>query len=159
MYTKQGDEWVQEKIFYPEEGGENSFFGDEIEVNENFIAIGAPEYRISGIPKGAVYVFPKSATSVEAEKGLNPTEFVLEQNYPNPFNPTTSIEYTVPSSEYVTLKVYDILGNEVAELVNEQKQAGTYEVYFNAGNLSSGFYIYKLQAGKFSQVRKMMLLK
>ncbi|MBZ0183847.1 MAG: T9SS type A sorting domain-containing protein, partial [Melioribacteraceae bacterium] len=70
-----------------------------------------------------------------------------------------SIEYTVPSSEYVTLKVYDILGNEVAELVNEQKQAGTYEVNFNAGNLSSGFYIYKLQAGKFSQVRKMMLLK
>ena len=159
MYTKQGDDWVQEKIFYPEDGGEGSMFGDEIEVNENFIAIGAPEYRISGIPKGAVYVFPKSATSVEAENGLNPTEFVLEQNYPNPFNPTTSIEYTVPSSEYVTLKVYDILGNEVATIVNEQKQAGTYEVNFNAGNLSSGLYIYKLQAGKFSQVRKMMLLK
>ncbi|MBZ0181343.1 MAG: T9SS type A sorting domain-containing protein [Melioribacteraceae bacterium] len=159
MYTKQGDDWVREKIFYPEDGDESSFFGEEIEVNENFIAIGAPEYRISGISKGAVYVFPKSATSVEAEKGLNPSEFVLEQNYPNPFNPTTSIEYTIPSNEYVTLKVYDILGNEVATIVNEQKQAGTFEVNFNAGNLSSGLYIYKIQAGTHSQVRKMLLLK
>ena len=92
-----------------------------------------------------------------------PTEFVLEQNYPNPFNPVTTIKYSIPANvetSYMTsLRVFDILGNEVAELVNEQKQAGTYEVKFNAGNLSSGFYIYKLQAGKFSQVRKMMLLK
>ena len=164
MYTKQGDEWVQEKIFYPEEGGENSFFGDEIEVNENFIAIGAPEYRISGIPKGAVYVFPKAATSVEVESGLNPTEFVLEQNYPNPFNPVTTIKYSIPAvgtrhGVSVKLKVYDILGNEVATLVNEQKTAGTYEVNFNASNLSSGVYFYKLQAGNFVQTKKLMLLR
>ena len=86
-------------------------------------------------------------------------EFNISQNYPNPFNPTTSIKYTVPSNEYVTLKVYDILGNEVATLVNERKESGNYTVNFDGDKLSSGLYIYKLQAGKFSQVRKMMLLK
>ena len=163
MYTKQNEEWLFEKIFYPEDEAAYSMFGEEITVNEDFIAIGAPGYRIFGVEKGAVYVYPKTITGVAVEKGLNPTEFVLEQNYPNPFNPVTKIKYSIPANvetSYMTsLRVFDILGNEVAELVNEQKQAGTYEVKFNAGNLSSGFYIYKLQAGKFSQVRKMMLLK
>jgi hypothetical protein len=84
---------------------------------------------------------------------------VLEQNYPNPFNPETCIEYLVPSSEYIILKVYDILGNEVAELVNERKEAGTYKINFDASALSSGIYFYKLQAGSFIQIKKLMLLK
>ena len=101
-----------------------------------------------------------TVTEVKSDKDKNlPQEFRLEQNYPNPFNPSTSIEYTVPSSEFVTVKVYDILGNEVATLVNEQKQAGTYRVNFDSNNLVSGIYIYKIQAGMYSQVRKMMLLK
>jgi len=83
----------------------------------------------------------------------------LEQNYPNPFNPTTSIEYTIPSDEFVTLKVYDILGNEVANLVNQRKEAGHHKVEFNAGNLASGLYIYKLQAGNYANIRKMLFLK
>ena len=97
-------------------------------------------------------------TSVEGEENI-PTEFGLSQNYPNPFNPTTSIEYSVPSSEYVSLKVYDILGNEIAELVNEQKSAGTYRVNFDASSMSSGVYFYRIKTGSFNQVRKMMLLK
>lgn len=97
-------------------------------------------------------------TSVEGEENI-PTEFRLSQNYPNPFNPTTSIEYSVPSSEYVSLKVYDILGNEIAELVNEQKSAGTYRVNFDASSMSSGVYFYRIKTGSFNQVRKMMLLK
>ena len=89
-------------------------------------------------------------------------EFKLYQNYPNPFNPTTHIGFTISSASaggLITLKVYDILGNEVATLVNEEKPAGYYEINFNAKNLSSGIYFYKLQAGNFVQVKKMALLK
>ena len=80
-------------------------------------------------------------------------------NYPNPFNPTTTIRFSVPTSEFVTLKVYDVLGNEVALLVNEQKSAGSYEVEFSASGLSSGIYFYKIQSGSFVETKKMLLLK
>jgi hypothetical protein len=83
----------------------------------------------------------------------------LEQNYPNPFNPTTNITYVLPKAENVSLKVYDVLGREVATLVNEVKPAGAYTVPFNASNLASGVYFYKLQAGSFVQTKKMMLVK
>lgn len=88
-----------------------------------------------------------------------PTQFSLEQNYPNPFNPVTSIQYVVGSQSYVSLKVYDVLGNEVATLVNEQKPAGTYEVEFNGTELPSGIYFYQLQAGSYIETKKMLLLK
>ena len=95
-----------------------------------------------------------------------PDEFSLEQNYPNPFNATTKIRFSIPrSTEYysvlqnVTLKVYDILGDEVATLVNEYKSPGTYEVQFNAGNLSSGIYYYKLKYENQSVMKKMILIK
>ncbi len=86
-------------------------------------------------------------------------EFRLEQNYPNPFNPTTTISYSIPKSEKVTLKIYDALGKEVAELVNEFKSKGSCDVRFNGTNLASGIYFYKLTAGKFSQTKKMILMK
>ncbi|MEG8989775.1 sugar-binding protein [Ignavibacteria bacterium 4148-Me] len=87
------------------------------------------------------------------------TDYRLEQNYPNPFNPTTQITFSIPKTEKVKLAVYDILGNQVAELVNETKDAGTYTVKFNAQNLSSGVYFYQLNAGNITVARKMMLLK
>ena len=87
------------------------------------------------------------------------TSFSLEQNYPNPFNPSTVIAYQLPVTGFVRLKVFDVLGNEVAVLVNENKPAGSYEVNFDAGSLSSGVYIYKLQAGDFVSVKKMLLTK
>ena len=86
-------------------------------------------------------------------------EFNLEQNYPNPFNPTTKISWQSPVSSWQTLKVYDVLGNEIATLINEEKPAGSYEINFNADGLPSGIYFYKLQAGKFVETKKMMLLK
>jgi len=93
-------------------------------------------------------------------------EFSLKQNYPNPFNPSTKIKYTIPSvtlseveGSLVTLKVYDVLGSEVATLVNEEKPAGSYEANFNASQLSSGIYFYKLQAGKHTQTKKLILMK
>jgi photosystem II stability/assembly factor-like uncharacterized protein len=89
----------------------------------------------------------------------NITSFYLGQNYPNPFNPSTRIEYNIPAAGIVQLKIYDILGSEVATLVNEYIPAGTYNINFNAGNLPSGIYFYKLQTGNYKQVRKMILLR
>ncbi|MBZ0184505.1 MAG: T9SS type A sorting domain-containing protein [Melioribacteraceae bacterium] len=88
-----------------------------------------------------------------------PIVFNLDQNYPNPFNPTTSIKYSVPSSEHVSLKVFDILGREIAVLVNEQKSAGTYTISFDAAELSSGVYFYRLNSGNNIQIKKMLLVK
>jgi len=88
-----------------------------------------------------------------------PKEFKLEQNFPNPFNPTTTIQYQLPQDAKVTLKVYDILGSEVATLINAEQEAGYYEVNWNASNLASGVYIYRLQTGSFVSVKKMMLLR
>ncbi len=102
---------------------------------------------------------------VEVKLAENVKSYKLEQNYPNPFNPSTVIKYSIPRStelhsvSQTTLKVYDILGNEVATLVNENKSAGNYEVKFDASNLASGIYLYKLQSGDFVQTRKLMLLK
>ena len=87
------------------------------------------------------------------------TDFYLEQNYPNPFNPSTTISYSVPELSFVTLKVYDVLGSEVAVLLNEEKSAGAYEVEFEEGRLSSGIYFYQLKAGDFIQTKKMILMK
>lgn len=85
--------------------------------------------------------------------------FALYQNYPNPFNPETSLQYAVGSRQYVTLKVYDVLGNEISILVNEEKSSGTYEVKFNADDLPSGLYFYTLSSGSYSETKKMILIK
>ena len=90
---------------------------------------------------------------------VTPDGFILEQNYPNPFNPTTTISFSIPSSSFISLKVYDILGKEVATLVNEEKQAGNYEVNFDAASLSSGTYFYRLQAGNIIATKKLLLVK
>jgi hypothetical protein len=100
----------------------------------------------------------KTAINGGTERDV-PTFFRLECNFPNPFNPTTMINYQLPIDNYVTLKVYDVLGREVALLVNEFKMAGWYEVNFDASNLTNGVYFYKLQAGKFSDIKKMVLMK
>jgi hypothetical protein len=88
-----------------------------------------------------------------------PKEFKLEQNYPNPFNPTTKIQYQLPQNAKVTLKVYDILGSEIATLINEEQEAGYKEVQFNGNNIASGMYVYRLQVENYVSVKKMMLVK
>ena len=93
------------------------------------------------------------------EVGIVPQAFALNQNYPNPFNPSTKISWQTPVSGWQTLKVYDVLGNEVATLVNEEKLAGSYEITFDAGKLSSGVYYYQLRAGEFVETKQMILLK
>lgn len=98
-------------------------------------------------------------TGIYGENYIIPEQYLLSQNYPNPFNPSTTISWQSPVSSHQTLKVYDVLGNEVATLVDEFKPAGMYEVEFDASRLSSGIYIYKFQAGSFVEARKMIYLK
>lgn len=106
-------------------------------------------------------IFVKNqVTNIEDEGSLlSPDSYNLTQNYPNPFNPTTSIRYSIPKRSNVTLKVYDILGNEIAILVNEEKDRGVYTVTFNAVDLASGIYFYTLRADGFVQTKKMLLIK
>jgi len=105
------------------------------------------------------YFFPSSATGIEDKKDLEEESFILEQNYPNPFNSSTIIKYSIPVSYFVTLKIYDVLGNEITSLLSEKKTAGSYRIGFDAGHLPSGIYMYQIVAGNFVQVRKMILLK
>ncbi len=97
--------------------------------------------------------------STGSEVSSLPNEFALQQNFPNPFNPTTSINYDLPVSSMVTLKIYDITGKEIATLVNEQKNAGIHNISFDGSNFASGVYFYRIEAGEFTQVKKMFLIK
>ena len=112
-------------------------------------------YRLKQVDYNGAYSYSKT---VEAA-ALLPIEYSLNQNYPNPFNPSTKITYSLPQDNFVSLKVYNILGNEVATLVNEQISAGSHEINFNASNLSSGVYYYTLRTGNFVNTKKFMLLK
>ncbi|MGB5895882.1 MAG: T9SS type A sorting domain-containing protein, partial [Ignavibacteriaceae bacterium] len=111
-------------------------------------------YRLKQIDNDGAYEY---SDIIEVE--FVPTEFTLYQNYPNPFNPATKIKYSIPKESEVTVKVFDILGAEVITLLNEEKEAGVYEVDFNAQRLASGVYFYRLQAGSFIEAKKMVLMK
>jgi hypothetical protein len=109
-----------------------------------------------GTISGAVWL--PGLTDVKDESKV-PESFNISQNYPNPFNPTTTIRYLIPEQTKVSLKVYDILGNEVTTLVNEEKERGVYSVNFDAWGFASGIYFFRLQAGSFVETKKMILLK
>lgn len=96
--------------------------------------------------------------AIEVEVGT-PMTFELSQNFPNPFNPTTTISYRIPENSAVTLKIFDVTGTEVMTLVNQKQEAGSYTINFDATNFASGMYIYKIEAGKYSAIKKMMLMK
>ena len=98
-------------------------------------------------------------TGISNENSIKITEYKLVQNYPNPFNPSTTIKYQIPKESFVTIKVYDAIGREVATLVNKQQSVGYYNLNFNAANLSSGIYFYRISAGNYTAVKKMLLLK
>jgi len=109
---------------------------------------------------GIGYATAPVITSVEEERFDEiPTDFTLSQNYPNPFNPSTKIKYSVPQTSKVQIKVFDVLGNEIETLINEEKPVGTYQFTWYAENLPSGVYFYQLKAGEFVQTKKMLLLK
>lgn len=128
---------------------------------KRFSAINIRQVK-GGLKKSIIYVDDAQNDIVmPVEQTVNglPANYSLAQNYPNPFNPSTFISYSLPENAMVTLKVYDLLGREVATLVNGQQKAGIYRVNMNAGNLTSGVYIYKISAGRYSESKKMMLVK
>jgi len=149
---------------------------EPIEIMAAFI-IGRGESPLNSITvakeitENIIDVYERNFTNIPVSVNNNLpniiSSFSLEQNYPNPFNPSTVIKYSIPqNTEYsprrmlpTTLKVYDILGREVATLVNKQLKSGNYEVNFDASNLTSGVYFYRLQSGNFNESKKMILLK
>ena len=109
----------------------------------------------------ALYANTKSSpiiTAIEDDK-IKPDNFELKQNYPNPFNPETKLSYKLPVTGKVSLKIFDILGREVATLVDEVKEAGTHDVSFNGKGFASGAYFYRFQTGNFVKIKKMILLR
>ena len=109
-------------------------------------------------PEGYIKFTIDNPTSI-SQNTFAPEEYSLSQNYPNPFNPTTNLEFGISKLGFVSLKVYNSIGMEVATLVNENKPAGSYSVTFDGSGLSSGIYFYRLTAGNFNEVKKMTLLK
>ena len=104
------------------------------------------------------FMYSYIPTGIE-QLGGEVSTYSLSNNYPNPFNPSTKIRFQIPEMGFISLKIYDILGNEITTLVNEELQSGSYEAEFNASNYSSGIYFYTLQAGSFVETKKMLMLK
>ncbi|MCX7876949.1 MAG: Omp28-related outer membrane protein [Melioribacteraceae bacterium] len=147
-------------------GGEKKSFSNKISISSNWVKnnCAVVAFVQTSTIKDVVQAVMQDynlITSVENEINI-PNNFSLEQNFPNPFNPETIIKYSIPdfhNNKLVSLKVYDLLGNEVETLVSEYQKAGNYEVKFNAKNFTSGCYLYKLQVGNSIQAKKMMLIK
>jgi hypothetical protein len=113
----------------------------------------------AGTPNLDYFGCGPTLTGIVWNQQTSPNTYKLSQNYPNPFNPVTKIDYALPKSGFVTLKVYDMLGREVVNLVSENKTIGNYSVDFNASNLTSGVYFYRLEVNGFVDTKKMMLIK
>jgi hypothetical protein len=146
---------------------DTSFTEYRIKVSDNSLWYGRIDQLrldpVNSISSGTVKLeqvkLLSGLTSIKQENAEVPVKYELLQNYPNPFNPTTTIKYSIPKSGLVTLKVYNILGQEVSSLVNREQKIGTYNVTFDASKLASGVYMYKIQSGSYSLIKKMMLLK
>ncbi len=151
--NNETEEWA--KIGFTNGSG-NSNSPKNYSFEDKNINYGTYCYRLKQIDNSGQF---KHSDIVEVFTGTAPTIYALRQNYPNPFNPSTTIKYQIPKSGLVQLKIFNLLGSEVALLVNEVKAEGEYSVNFDASNLPSGVYLYKLQSGKFVETKKLMLLK
>jgi hypothetical protein len=159
VFTRSGGVWSQQGsklVGTGAVGSANQGFGVAISSDGNTAIVGGFSDNNQA---GAAWVYARSSSSVGGLSGGTPSQFVLTQNYPNPFNPTTTIEFSLPKTGNVTLKVFDVLGREVATLVDENLPVGVHKAEWNAGGLASGMYFYRLQAGEFVRTKALMLLK
>jgi hypothetical protein len=142
-------------------GASNENNGQEWMDNEMAFGVNHAFFLLDGPPivMNNLFGTQDPIVSVEKLEDLLPAQFELEQNYPNPFNPSTKIRFTIPEAGLVTLKVYNLLGQEVITLLNEEQTSGVYEVTFDAAQLPSGIYFYSINAGDFVATKKMILLK
>ena len=144
--TNGGNNWVLQKR------DTSAYFFESISI------VDSQHGWVAGNSGSILTMKTAAATSVRVN-AHQPVGFGLEQNYPNPFNPSTTIEFSIPQQSFVTLKVYDLLGREVASLVNEELKAGSYKTEFNGINLTSGLYFYRLKTNGFTQTKKFILMK
>jgi hypothetical protein len=135
-------------------GGSVSTAGDVNKDRYSDVIVGA--YG-NDAGRAYIYLIYQSANYVEVDVIIN--NYSLGQNYPNPFNPITKISYLIPETSFVTLKVYDVSGNEIETLVNKENSPGNYEIEFDASSLSSGIYFYRIRARNFVETKKMILMK
>ncbi len=124
----------------------------------NFAAV-SPSGKVFASTANGIYYAGVQLTGVRIVSSRIPSKFELDQNYPNPFNPTTTINYAIPTRSHVTLSVFNTLGQKVIELVNGEKDAGSYSIAFKAAGLASGVYLYRIQAGSFVQTKKLVVVK
>jgi hypothetical protein len=152
VQRKSGDEFVTISFI---KGAGTTTETQNYSYSDEKLAIGKYSYRLKQVDFNGTFEY-SNVINVDL---FSPNEFVLDQNYPNPFNPSTIISFSVPQSSFVTLKVYDVLGNEVSTLVNETKEAGKYSVSFDAAGLSNGVYFYSINSDNFTSTKKMILMK
>jgi hypothetical protein len=163
FYTRQGDNWNFICKILASDGESSDQFSYSTFLNGNYLIAGAPQ-RVFGdtLSYGGAYIYTgfTALTNINDKIfSLSPVEYALDQNYPNPFNNMTMINYQLPSASEVELSVYNLLGQKIVTLVSGEQQAGLHHVVFNGTDLSSGIYIYSIKAGRFNQVKKMLLLR
>lgn len=150
-YTRDAGNWVpRRKAEYSYDADQNKTLVTDSSSND-----GGLTWRLFSFERST---WSAGATGVE-DQFNSVSDYRLSQNYPNPFNPSTSISFSIPNKANVSLKVFDLLGSQIAELVNGEMEAGSYNVEFNAANLPSGIYFYKIQSDNYSETKKMVLLK
>ncbi|MCH8033036.1 MAG: T9SS type A sorting domain-containing protein [Bacteroidetes bacterium] len=160
VFQKNNTTWLEIAKLISPDIGEGDLFGSSVYISNKDLIVGDKNFP-AGLATGSAYVYPLAVLPVGIfeDRNESPTTFALHQNYPNPFNPSTNIKYSVPNNGFVKLSVYNLIGEEVNVLVRGQVNAGFYEVTFNATNLPSGIYFYKLQADAIVETKKMVLMK
>jgi len=155
VFSRSVNGWIQQSKLLASDGAFNDSFGESVSISGSYCIVGSYwDDNSNGTNAGSAYIYSNFITGVENEQVETLEGFSLLQNYPNPFNPSTKISFSIPGLSFVTLKVYDVVGNEITTLVNEEKLEGVYEVEFNATELSSGIYFYKLKSGNFVETKE-----